>query len=281
MLKNTFRHIPGIGLKSEKRLWESGVHSWDDFKSPYPRFLSSSKIDLIQAYLSKSREEIASNSAFFVALLTSNQHWRLFPHYRGKTVYLDIETTGLSDFHDHITTIALYDGSVIKTYVHGVNLDDFVADLERYDVLVTYNGKTFDLPFIERSFGVKIDKTHIDLRYVLRGLGFSGGLKSCEKQLGVDRGDLDGVDGFFAVHLWKEYEKTGNRSVLETLLAYNVEDVVNLEILMLKAYNLSLKNTPFFESHKLSFPVQPPLPFHPDKDCIEKIQQGLQRFAFY
>jgi hypothetical protein len=279
MLKNTFRHIPGLGLKSESRLWASGVRSWDDFKEPFPEFLSLRKIELIRHYLHLSRKELASNTAFFVDLLNANQHWRLFPHFRDKTVYLDIETTGLSDFQDHITTIALYDGTTIKTYVYGENLDDFVADLDKYDVLVTYNGKTFDLPFIERHFGVKIVKAHIDLRYVLRGLGLSGGLKSCEKQLGIDRGDLDGVDGLFAVHLWQEYLATGSRKLLETLLAYNIEDVVNLEILMVQAYNLSLEKTPFFESHKLAAPICPSLPYHPDRECIREMRHKLQRFA--
>ena len=30
-------------------------------------------------------------------------------------------------------------------------------------------------------------------------LGFKGGLKGCERQLGLDRGNLKDIDGFFAV----------------------------------------------------------------------------------
>ena len=30
MLKNTFVHIPGIGIKSEEKIWSSGVYCWDD-----------------------------------------------------------------------------------------------------------------------------------------------------------------------------------------------------------------------------------------------------------
>jgi len=56
------------------------------------------------------------------------------------------------------------------------------------------------------------------LRYVLKSLGYSGGLKSCEKALGLDRGDLDGVDGYFAVLLWRDYQKKHNEKALETLL---------------------------------------------------------------
>jgi len=43
-------------------------------------------------------------------------------------------------------------------------------------------------------------------------------LKFCEKALGLDRGDLDGVDGYFAVLLWRDYQKKHNEKALETLL---------------------------------------------------------------
>ena len=66
---------------------------------------------------------------------------------------------------------------------------------------MTYNGKSFDIPFIESHFGAKLTHAHIDLRYILASLGYRGGLKGCEKQLGIDRGDLKNVDGYFAVLL--------------------------------------------------------------------------------
>ena len=34
----------------------------------------------------------------------------------------------------------------------------------------------------------------IDLRYVLYSLGYRGGLKGCERQLGMDRGNLSDID---------------------------------------------------------------------------------------
>ena len=64
--------------------------------------------------------------------------------------------------------------------------------------------------FIEGQFGTTIDHSHIDLRYVLKGLGFSGGLKMCEKALGLNRGDLDGIDGYFAILLWLDYQQNNN-----------------------------------------------------------------------
>ena len=127
-----------------------------------------------------------------------------------------------------ITTIALYDGESIQTYVQGQNLEDFIEDIQKYKVIVSYNGKSFDIPFIEHYFNIRLDHAHIDLRYVLYSLGFRGGLKGCERQLGMDRGDLSDIDGFFAVLLWDEYQRTGDQKALDTLLAYNIQDTINL-----------------------------------------------------
>jgi uncharacterized protein len=116
---------------------------------------------------------------------------------------------------------------------------------------------------------------HIDLRYVLRSLGYRGGLKSCEKQLGIDRQELDGVDGMFAVYLWREYLRTGDRRVLETLLAYNILDVVNLEALMILAYNEKLRSTPVDTGPPLAPPRQPHLPYQPHRDILNRIRHGM------
>jgi len=42
-------------------------------------------------------------------------------------------------------------------------------------------------------------QVHIDLRYIMNYLGYKGGLKKCELQLGIDRGLLKEVDGYCAV----------------------------------------------------------------------------------
>ena len=272
MLKNTFIHIPGIGPKIEQRFWNSGIHHWDDFTQNCPIRLSQSRMDAIASYLNKYGQHLESgNPKCFSDLLPTGQHWRFFPEFRHSTVYLDIETTGLESWGNIITTIALYDGKSINYYINGQNLDDFPHDIKNYKVIITYNGKTFDVPFIERYFGIKLDHAHIDLRYILGSLGYKGGLKSCETQLGVDRGNLKGIDGFFAVLLWHDYKKTGNQKALETLLAYNIQDVLTLENLMVIAYNMKIKATPFYEK-QLPEPVLSEIPFEVDMDTVERIR---------
>jgi uncharacterized protein YprB with RNaseH-like and TPR domain len=170
-----------------------------------------------------------------------------------------------------VTAVALYDGKTARTYARGRNLEDFEADVAAYDVVVTYNGRCFDAPVLERGLGVRLPRAHIDLRCVLGRLGITGGLKACEKRFGIDRGELDGVDGYFAVILWREYENTGDEAVLETLLAYNAADVIGLETLLVRALNEALLATPF--AHLYSLPVPDPgdNPHAPDASVLRRL----------
>ena len=282
MLVNTFHHIPGIGIKTEQRFWDSGIHKWEDFTQKCPIGFSQSKSDTVTRYIQESMRQIEDdNPNYFSDLLPANLHWRLFPEFRNAAVYLDIETTGLENWRNEITTIALYDGNSITTYVNGQNLEDFLDDIQRYKVIISYNGKCFDVPFIENYFGINLSQAHIDLRYILASLGYRGGLKGCEAQLGIDRGDLKDIDGFFAVLLWQDYERNGNQKALETLLAYNIQDVLTLEILMIISCNLKIKDTPF-AGNQLLAPVLPEIPFDVDTKTVERIKnENLYAFGNY
>lgn len=246
MLKQTFCHLPGVSSRLERELWTMGVHSWEDLAEAEEAQLTWARRQMLQQHLAESKSRLdCGDAGFFASSLPSKEVWRIFPDFRGSLAYFDIETTGLSGTSDHITTIALYDGRRVRHYVYGQNLQEFVRDIREYHVIVTYNGKCFDVPFIRSFLGVDLDQAHIDLRYVLRSLGYSGGLKGCERQLGISRGDLEDVDGFFAVVLWNDYQRHQNAKTLETLLAYNIQDVLNLEALLVMAYNAKLRDTPF------------------------------------
>ena len=52
-------------------------------------------------------------------------------------------------------------------------------------------------------------------------------------------------------------------------------DVINLEIVMVLAYNLRLKETPFIETHLLGTPLAPECPFQPDLEVIEKVGRKM------
>lgn len=272
MLKHTFCHTPGLGPQNERLLWGKGFNTWHDLLWADQLPLTPKKADALVDTARRSTHHLGERDPqYFYDKLPAREHWRLFAEFRADTAYFDIETTGLGDPGDYITTIVLYDGRELRHYVHGTNMDAFRDDVARYKVLVSYNGKSFDAPFVRRALGAPLEQAHIDLRYVLSSLGYRGGLKGCERQLGINRQGLEDVDGFFAVVLWHEYWNNGDKKALETLLAYNALDVVNLEALMVIAYNQKLAATPFSEN-AIAPPVAPALPFVADEATIRRLK---------
>ena len=274
MLNHSFVHIPTIGLATERKFWTSGIKTMEEFIQSPPAFLKPARQQTVGKHIQMSINKMQSGEArYFCDNLPAGEQWRLFREYQDSTAYIDIETTGIGDYGDIITTIALYDGKEIKHYINGKNLDEFRHDIMEYKVIVTYNGKTFDVPFIEKYLGISIEHAHLDLRYILKGLGYSGGLKSCEQQLGIGRtGCLEDVDGYFTVLLWYDYKKKRKEKSLETLLAYNIQDVLSLEHLMITAYNQRIGGIPL--KIKPLKPGSPPAnPFVPDLPTINRIKK--------
>ncbi len=213
MLENTFIHILGIGPKTEQAIWRKGIRTWKDFLS--------------------SKEIVISTRRGF----------------RERAAYLDIETSGMYPGADEITVIGIYDGYNVYTFVSGRNMSEFEQAIASYDIVITFNGSSFDLPFIRESFpGISLPPAHIDLRFLLRRLGYRGGLKYIEKRFGISRDqEIDGMDGYEAVRLWQAYQ-WGDETALDLLIRYNTADIVNLKPLMEKGHDM-------MKGRLVSFPV--------------------------
>lgn len=238
MLRQTFLHIHGVGERTEEKLWRAGACTWEEFRALARPPVGPRLAERMDEELVRSEEALRDGRyRYFARRLPPREHWRALPEFRGRVAYLDIETTGLSFGRDDVTVVGVYDGRRERAYVKGVNLGDLPAALNQAKVLVTFNGSRFDLPFLRRAFPrVRLDQIHVDLIHPLRRLGFRGGLKAIERQVGIQRDEeTEGLSGFDAVRLWRAYE-AGDESALDLLLAYNAEDVVNLEALADLAY---------------------------------------------
>jgi uncharacterized protein len=246
LLEHTFIHIPGIGLKTEQRLWQQGILTWNHYLGTKEVLFSPDRDAFVRHALEASVEN-RNNIRFFLDKIYPGELWRIFHTFRQKAVYLDIETSGLCSGIDEITVIGIYDGTDVKTYIQGISLDAFEIEISRYDLIITFNGSQFDLPFIRRQFpNISLPPAHIDLRFFLSRLGYRGGLKAIERVCGLSRSsDINGMDGFDAVVLWRAYQ-AGDRSALERLIKYNTADIVNLKPLMEQGYHE-------MKTHMLSF----------------------------
>jgi predicted nuclease with RNAse H fold len=178
------------------------------------------------------------DAGFFARLSRLGEAWRVFPEFASQCVFLDIETTGLSPVFDTITVVGLYDGRRYEAFVEGENLKDLPSRLTKYSVAVTFNGSGFDLRFLKLAFpDLQLPPLHIDLRWVTRRLGYAGGLKSVEKQFGIQRDQsVEDIGGRDAAVLWSRHLR-GDRAALPQLIAYNTEDVVHLKAMMELSYD--------------------------------------------
>ena len=272
MLKQTFRHIQGIGEKTERRLWRAGVTCWEylldhpTLGSLPPWLQDESCFELERSLIALEKRD----AQYFLTKLPHQLHWRLYPEFSERVAYLDIETTGLGAQEAMVTVIGLYDGERPQVYVHGRNLEQFVTDIDAFTLLVTYNGKQFDLPFLRAKLGIPLNQAHIDLRYPLAALGYKGGLKKIEQLMGLERpGLVSRLDGWCAVVLWRYHER-GESGALETLLHYNLEDVVHLPALLAEVYNTSIQHLPF-SVEPVTLPDPPPIPFQPDESVMLRV----------
>ena len=241
MLEQTFIHIPGVGPKTERELWQSGIRSWEDFTAILtpPTPISPGLRRRLEDYIPQSIKAVENRDAgFFSRLSALGEAWRLFPEFASQCVFLDIETTGLSPVFDTVTMVGLFDGHRYEVFIDGQNLQDLPNRLKKYSVVVTFNGAGFDLRFLKLTFpDLRLPPIHIDLRWVTRRLGYRGGLKSIEKEFGISRDEsVQDVDGFEATVLWSRYLR-GDRTALQKLITYNTEDVVHLKAIMEMAYD--------------------------------------------
>jgi uncharacterized protein YprB with RNaseH-like and TPR domain len=257
MLRHTFVHVPGIGEKRERDLWQRGFTDWTAFRNGHPE---GGWRDLILEHLDDARA---------AAELPRRESWRLAREFPGRTVFLDIETTGLSFTADSVTCVGVSDGARTRAFVRGRDLDAFPESLDSVDLLVTYNGSSFDLPVLRSAFPrVDFDRFHhIDLRIPLHRLGVKGGLKGAERQLGIVRDrSLDGVDGFMAVLLWRAH-RSGSPTALDTLIRYCLEDVANLKPLLALAYNRLVAGLPL-KVEPIDDDTRPPIAHEADPELV-------------
>ncbi|WP_435097559.1 ribonuclease H-like domain-containing protein [Halarchaeum sp. P4] len=230
-VENSFIAADGVGRKTERSLWADGVHHWDDFE---PDYLGSKTGRRVADYIEEARQRLeAGDAGFFAETLPSGELWRTYENFADGACFFDIETTGLDAATNDVTTVSFHRGGETRTLVQGDDLtrENVRSELDDADLLVSFNGKRFDAPFLAENFDLEVGTPHLDLMYTCRKLDLSGGLKAIEKQLGLEREGVEGVDGREAVRLWHRYERENDEAALDRLVTYNRYDAENLRAL--------------------------------------------------
>ena len=209
MIASTFLFLERIGDKLEQNIWRNGVYNWDSFlkRSSIKGLSRRRKLYYDRKILNARKALYNFDSGYFIDLLPQSEMWRLYDFFKEDAVFLDIETTGLDSASSDITVFGLYDGINTKIMIKGINLDfsSLKKELQKYKLIVTFNGASFDLPFIEKIYPNLLPKIpNFDVKSVTDRLSLKGGLKQIEKSLGIKRSNI--VDKFYggdALTLWR------------------------------------------------------------------------------
>lgn len=213
-------------------------------------YLRELSIPLDQKHGNEQLEEALRGSAGRLALLDKTLDWERF--HAASALFLDIETTGLAG---GTGTWAFLIGLgwvenrhfALRQYFmrhpgeEQAMLTHFTAEAARFDTLVTFNGRSFDLPLIQTRQvlaglpGRTEPSLHLDLLHCSRKL-WKERLPSCslrsleEELLGLRRhGDIPGEE-IPAVYF--NYLRRGEISRLKQVFQHNLLDLLSMVALL-------------------------------------------------
>ncbi len=231
MLRSTFLHlVRGVDAEREAELWRKGILSWEDFENRNPTRETILAKHTLSPFSAPRAALSAGDIGFFAKALHRREHFRIALEVPKKTLFLDIETTGLSRYYDVITMIGWCYQGRYQAVVRGQSENALRTVLRDAQVLITFNGSLFDLPFLRTAFtDLRLPPVHVDLRFLAKRVGLSGGQKAIENILAYKRkGAASDIRGEIAPVLWHRYRQ-GDQDALKLLIEYNHCDVEGMK----------------------------------------------------
>lgn len=235
--------VYGIGPVTEGELKEEGYSSIEDLAG-HPEW--SDQVEGLMSDIDFSSPSEAKSLISRWKPASHPLHLSLAGLFDRKDfAILDIETLGLT--HQPIILFAVAVPGQEKTKVYQLLLKDvsqepaalleFSKMVENKGAYITYNGKRFDIPYINRRFnfyGLKndMDGMHFDLYQFVRN-EWGGQIPDCslntveKNKLGIRR-DRD-VPSELVPEFYSTYQSTGNPGPLLPLLEHNRQDVLSLQ----------------------------------------------------
>lgn len=171
--------------------------------------------------------------------------------------FFDIETTGLSHKYSRIISISvlLFENKTFRIYQlfceHKTDEKEMIKYFREYiknrKYIITYNGNTFDIPFIinkAMQFNincnlnefVKID-LYSEMRYLKNKINIENlKLKTVEEYFNIKRKDT--INGQDVIILYEAFRIDPRKEFSTLILQHNYEDVYNLPLLFKNIINL-------------------------------------------
>lgn len=199
--------------------------------------------------------------------LNSKQFNRFFN--ANKISIFDIETTGLYPKHDKIILIGFVhiipgynDGELVQFFAETPEEEKDILlntthEVNESDILITYNGRSFDVPFLDtrcKKYSIHSKNIfNLDLYQLVRNYStlknVLGSLsqKSMEGFMQIEHLRADEISGGESVNLYNEYTANDSASfrseeLLKKILLHNRDDVLQLTrlISLLKYFDLNV-----------------------------------------
>ncbi len=236
IIQENLQLLYGVGPVTERQLKDGGYQCLQDLLE-HPRWAGTAETAMacIQQRDIRMMRRMGA----------SDQH--ILPFFRqDDIVFLDIETTGLWSTQPLFLVGLLFkEGDRLRSrlllarrlHEEKPLLAHLIQELNQFGVVVSYNGKRFDIPYIEaRTVAHRLfyrsPHEQVDLLYHARRK-FRDVLPDCrlvtiESQvLGHER--LDDVPGHLIPETYYRYVRTQDGSLLEGIIRHNLDDLLAME----------------------------------------------------
>ncbi len=235
-LKRNLRLLHGVGPRTEEKLRSLGFDSLEELLA-HDRWAAQAE-EILRAIAVGDLRRLRRRGAHDRDMLSFFAPEDL--------VFIDLETTGL------YSTLPLFLVGLLFMQGGKLQLRQFLArrfdeersllaavarELPRFKMIVSYNGLTFDLPYLTGRFlahrlPCRLDHLHIDLlrhaRRKYRGCLPDCRLTTVETAVLCQDARTEDMPGYLIPELYHQFVKTQDQNIIKGIVEHNAQDLLSL-----------------------------------------------------